>query len=82
MQGAKLTQQANVAGSNTSFDPLRLTLRVGVPARLTFPRTSQKTCARSVALTFLKVTKELPLNERVTVEFAPSQAGELAFAYG
>ena len=65
-----------------SFEPSRLTLRAGVPARLTFTRMSEKTCATSVVFASLKITKELPLNEPVTIEFTPSRAGEIAFACG
>ncbi|MGE3959917.1 MAG: cupredoxin domain-containing protein [Vicinamibacterales bacterium] len=65
-----------------SFEPSRLTLRAGVPARLTFTRTSEKTCATSVVVASLKIKKELPLNEPVSIGFTPSRAGEIAFACG
>ena len=52
------------------------------PARLTFTRTSDKTCATSVVVPSLRVKKELPLNQPVTIEFTPGQAGEIAFACG
>jgi plastocyanin domain-containing protein len=53
-----------------------------VPARLTFTRTSEKTCATSVVFPTLKVKKELPLNQSVAIEFTPGDAGEIAFACG
>src|SRR5690606_17121481 len=40
-------QEATIIVGDTSFEPSRLSLRVGVPARLTFTRTSEKTCATS-----------------------------------
>lgn len=75
-------QEATIAVGDTSFEPSRLTLRAGVPARLTFTRTSDKTCATAVVFASLKITKELPLNEPVTIEFTPGQPGQIAFACG
>ncbi|MGE3411092.1 MAG: efflux RND transporter periplasmic adaptor subunit [Dehalococcoidia bacterium] len=75
-------QEASVIVSDTSFQPSRLTLRAGIPARLTFTRTSEATCATSVVFTSLNITRDLPLNQAVTVEFTPDAAGEIAFACG
>lgn len=82
MQSAEDRQEAHVSVSDTSFDPSRLTLRVGVPARVTFTRTSEKTCATSVVFASLNLRKDLPLNQPVTIEFTPSRTGEIAFACG
>lgn len=82
MQGTPGVQEAKIAVGDMSFEPSRLTLRAGVPARLTFTRTSEKTCATSIVFASLKIKKELPLNEPVTIEFTPSRAGEIAFACG
>lgn len=81
-QGIPDVQEAKISVGDTSFEPSRLTLRAGVPARLTFTRTSEKTCATSVVFASLKIKKELPLNAPVTIEFTPGQAGEIAFACG
>lgn len=82
MQGIPDVQEAKISVGDTSFEPSRLMLRAGVPARLTFTRTSEKTCATSVVFASLKIKKELPLNAPVTIEFTPGQAGEIAFACG
>ncbi len=82
MSGAPDVQEAKIVVGDTGFEPSRLTLRAGVPARLTFTRTSDKTCATSVVVPSLRVKKELPLNQPVTIEFTPGQAGEIAFACG
>ena len=82
MSGTPDVQEAKIVVGDTSFEPSRLTLRAGVPARLTFTRTSDKTCATSVVVPSLRVKKELPLNQPVTIEFTPGQAGEIAFACG
>jgi RND family efflux transporter MFP subunit len=75
-------QEARVTVNDASFDPQRITLRGGVPARLTFVRTSDKTCATAVVFASLKIRRELPLNAPVTIEFTPNTPGEIAFACG
>lgn len=82
MQGAPVVQEMKISVGDTSFDPARLTVRAGVPARLIFTRTSEKTCATSVVFASLKIKKDLPLNEPVAIEFTPDRAGEIAFACG
>ena len=68
--------------TDVSFNPQRLTLRAGVPARITFVRTSDKTCATAVVFASLNIRRELPLHQAVTIEFTPGKAGEIAFACG
>jgi plastocyanin domain-containing protein len=58
-----------------------LTLRAGVPARLTFVRTTDKTCATEVVFPSLNLKRALPLNQAVVVEVTPSK-GELTFTCG
>lgn len=80
--GAMKVQEAKVTVTDASFDPQRLTLRAGVPARVTFIRTSDKTCATAVVFASLNIRRDLPLNQPVTIEFTPDKAGEIAFACG
>ncbi len=75
------TQLADVTVSDQGFEPSRLTLRAGVPARVTFTRTSDTTCATTVVFPSLNITRELPLRQKVTIEFTP-ESGEIAFACG
>ena len=74
-------QEASVAVTATSFEPNRLTLRAGVPARVTFTRTSDTTCATAVVFPSMGIRRDLPLGKAVTIEFTP-RAGEIAFACG
>jgi plastocyanin domain-containing protein len=53
------------------FEPAKLSLRAGVPARLTFVRTTDKTCATEVVFPSLNIKRTLPLNEPVEIAFAP-----------
>jgi cobalt-zinc-cadmium efflux system membrane fusion protein len=81
-QGPEDIQEATIVVGDASFEPSRLTLHANVLARLTFTRTSATTCATSVVFPALKITKALPINEPVSLEFTPRRAGELAFACG
>ncbi len=74
-------QAADVAVSDKGFEPSRLTLRAGIPARVTFTRTTDATCATAVVFPSLKITRDLPLNQRIAIEFTP-EMGEIAFACG
>ena len=76
------TQTANVRVSDAGFEPAMITLRKGVPARLTFTRVSDKTCATEVVFPDYGIKKALPLNQGVVIEFTPQKAGDVAFACG
>ncbi len=75
-------QTARIVVNEQGYEPARVTLRAGVPARLTFVRTTDKTCGTEVEFPSLKIQKALPLNEPVLVEFTPGKTGEIAFACG
>ncbi len=75
-------QTANVRVGDAAFEPAMITLRKGVPARLTFTRVSDKTCATEVVFPDYGIKQVLPLNQGVAIEFTPQKAGEVAFACG
>ena len=52
------------------------------PARLTFLRTTDKTCGTEVVFPSLNIKRALPLNEAVVIEFTPAKSGDIAFACG
>ena len=81
MQGMPDVREARITVGDASFELSRLTLRAGVPVRLTFTRISDKTCATSVVVPSLNIKKELPLHQPVSIEFTPKQAGEIAFVW-
>ena len=62
-------------------EPATLMVRAGEPARITFVRTTDKTCGTEVVFPSLNIRRSLPLNEPVEVRFTPA-AGEIAFACG
>jgi RND family efflux transporter MFP subunit len=75
-------QSARIVVSEQGFEPARTALRAGTPARLTFVRTTDETCATEVVVPSLDVRRALPLNEPVVIEFTPARAGEVGFACG
>jgi plastocyanin domain-containing protein len=68
--------------TDQGYEPAKVTLRAGTPARITFVRTSDKTCGTEVVFPSLNIKKPLPLNEPVVIEFTPATSGEIAFACG
>lgn len=74
-------QTARISVGAAGFEPARMTLRAGVPARLTFVRTTDATCATEVVIPSLQITRALPLNEPVVIAFTPTK-GQLTFTCG
>jgi plastocyanin domain-containing protein len=64
------------------YQPANFKLRRGVPARVTFVRTTDATCVREIVLTDFRVRRELPLNEPVVMSFTPKKRGSFTFACG
>jgi plastocyanin len=75
------TQTATVEVTGNGFEPSSLKLKAGAPAKVTFVRKTDETCAKEVVIKEYKINRKLPLNEPVTVEFTPRK-GEFAFACG
>ena len=80
--GASRTSTAPIIVSEKGFEPARVSLKAGSPARLTFVRTTDATCATEVAIPSLKIKRALPLNQPVDVDFTPEKSGDVAFACG
>lgn len=79
---ATATEQAfQVTVTAGDFQPSTLTMTAGVPARVTFRRTAESSCATEVVFPALKIRRALPLNEPVEIRFTPT-AGEIAFVCG
>jgi RND family efflux transporter MFP subunit len=81
-QAARGVQTARIVVSDTGYEPATLSLQAGVPARLTFVRTSDKTCGTEIAFPSLKVKRPLPLNQPVTIDFTPANTGDITFTCG
>lgn len=74
-------QTAKVTINAEGFQPSSLTLKADVPAKITFLRTTDQTCATSVIIPDYKVQKDLPLNQPVVIELTPKK-GSFGFACG
>jgi membrane fusion protein, heavy metal efflux system len=75
-------QTAKIAVTEKGYEPDRISLRAGVPARLTIVRTTDKTCGKEIVFPSLNIERALPLNEPVVIGFTPAKTGEVAFACG
>jgi cobalt-zinc-cadmium efflux system membrane fusion protein len=75
-------QTAKIAVTEKGYEPDKVTLRAGVPARLTVVRTTDKTCGTEIVFPALNIKRALPLNEPVVIEFTPAKTGDIAFACG
>lgn len=75
-------QTARVLVNEQGFDPAKVAVRARVRTRLTFLRTTDKTCATEVVFPSLNITQALPLNKPVEIAFTPAQSGEIAFSCG
>jgi hypothetical protein len=75
-------QNARVVVSDQGYEPAKVILRAGTPARITFVRTTDKTCGTEVVFPSLNIKRALPLNKPVVIEFTPPKSGDLAFACG
>ncbi len=75
-------QTARIAVTEKGYEPDRVTLRSGIPARLTIVRMTDKTCGTEIVFPTLNIKRPLPLNEPVVIEFTPAKTGDIAFACG
>lgn len=74
-------QEASVRVTARGFEPPVLTLEEGIPARITFIRTTDDTCATEVVFPALDIRRALPLSQPVAVDFTP-HAPEVTFICG
>jgi cobalt-zinc-cadmium efflux system membrane fusion protein len=75
-------QNVKIMVNEQGYEPAKVTLRAGVPARLTFVRTTDQTCGTEVVFPSLNIKKALPLNEPVVIDLTPAKSGDMAFACG
>jgi plastocyanin domain-containing protein len=76
------TQTAKVLISENGYEPGSLKLKRGVPAKITFLRTTERTCGTEIVIPAYGVNRPLPLNEKVVVSFTPKKTGEFGFTCG
>jgi len=81
-QGEQAIQSAKIAVTEQGFEPAKVTLRAGTPARLVFTRMTDKTCGTEVVFPSLGIKRALPLDEPVAIDFTPTNTSDVAFSCG
>ena len=79
---AGAVQGVRIVVNEQGFEPAKVSLRAGTPARITFVRTTDKTCATEVVFPSLNIKRALLLDEPVAIELTPANTGDIAFACG
>ncbi|MBI5220278.1 MAG: cupredoxin domain-containing protein [Candidatus Liptonbacteria bacterium] len=64
------------------YSPDVISVKQGKLTRLNFLRRDTNSCLEEVVLPDFKIRKTLPLNQKVTVEIIPKQAGQYSFSCG
>lgn len=75
-------QNIRINVTERGYRPTSFRLKKGVPARITFVRTTEDDCGKEVVFPAYNIRRELPLNTPVTVRFTPRKAGTFGFACG
>ncbi len=76
-------QVIDVTVTDTGYEPSRIALKAGVPARITFDQKGTTECVWTVQIPDLNIGKtDIPSGERTPVEFTPEKPGEYGFTCG
>ena len=75
-------QTARIEINTLGYRPANVRLRRDVPARVTFVRTTDATCAKEIVLPDFNIRRALPLNQPVVVSFTPKRSGTFNFLCG
>jgi plastocyanin domain-containing protein len=75
-------QTARVLITENGYSRTSINLRRGVPARITFLRKTDVTCATEVVISAYGIHRTLPLNTAVAINFTPKRSGEFSFTCG
>ena len=68
--------------SGDGYEPSSIPVKKGQPVKLAFYRADADNCGGEVVFSKQNIRKKLPVGETVTVEFTPTEAGEIGFACG
>jgi len=75
-------QIAKIKITTGGYEPTAFKLRKGIPARVTFLRTTDATCVKEIVLPDFGIRRTLPLNQSVVVSFTPTRRGTFTFVCG
>ena len=85
-----LMKKERVVKANDSMDiiveggysPDVISIPKGKTTKLNFLRKDPSSCLEEVVLGDFKIRKQLPLNQKVTIELTPQQTGEFKYSCG
>lgn len=75
-------QEVRVRITKKGFEPKTFTLKPEVPARIVFVRETSESCGTEILLKDYGISRPLPLNKPVVIEFTPQKSGEFRFTCG
>ncbi|MBI2074968.1 MAG: cupredoxin domain-containing protein [Candidatus Levybacteria bacterium] len=64
------------------YNPSTIAIPKGKTTKIIFFRTDPTDCLSEVVLSDFKIRRELPLNQKVTIEVTPQKSGEFPFSCG
>lgn len=64
------------------YSPDVISIPKGKTTKLNFLRKDPNSCLEEVVLGDFKIRRQLPLNQKVTIELTPQQAGEFKYSCG
>jgi sulfite exporter TauE/SafE len=72
-------QEVVIDVKSSGYSPSDITLKVGVPVRLSLKTDNTQGCSRAFTIPALNIFKQLPQTGTEIIEFTPTQKGTLAF---
>jgi len=64
------------------YSPEVISIPLGKTTKINFIRTDPTECLSEVVLPDFKIKRELPLNQKVTIEITPEKEGEYGYSCG
>lgn len=80
--GATKNQVIDMQVTDKGFEPSTIDVPVDTSVTLNITRKTEATCATEIKVPSKKISKSLPLNQKVTVVLGKLQKGEIRFSCG
>jgi len=75
-------QKATIRVTSKGYSPANVRLRRGIAAELTFIRITDRTCGTELRIPAHGISRALPLNELVRINFTPARSGTIKITCG
>ena len=76
------TQVVALRMTDKGFDPSHVDVKLGTSVTLKVTRLSDSICTAAIQIPALKIRKDLPVNQAVTIELGKLSQGKIRFACG